>query len=107
MRRFWWLICGCWFLAGCSAFPDISRQPRYHNPFPQLSRVAVLPFYNQSAEPTVDQDKIALAYYNELQLIRGFEVVPVGVTKTLLTASGIHPQCPEDYQKLAQFLDVD
>jgi hypothetical protein len=107
MRRFWWLICGCWFLAGCSALPDISHQPRYHNPFPQLSRVAVLPFYNQSAEPTVDQDKIALAYYNELQAIRGFEVVPVGVTKILMAASGIHPQCPEDYQKLAQFLDVD
>lgn len=73
-------------LAGCSALPQVAHEPRYHNPFPQLTRVAVLPFFNQSAEPTVDQDQVALAYYNELQQIPGFEVVPVGVTKQLLLA---------------------
>ena len=93
--------------AGCSALPDIAHQPQIRNPFPQLSRVAVLPFYNQSAEPTVDQDEIALAYYNELQAIPGFEVVPVGVTKRLLTASGIDPRSPRDFQRLARYLDVD
>ena len=70
-----WLV----VTAGCTAIPDVVHQPQFHNPFPQLSRVAVLPFYNQSAEPTLDQDLVAIAYYNELQAIPGFEVVPVGV----------------------------
>ena len=121
MQRFWWLILGCWCLAGCSALPDITCQPRYHNPFPQLCRVAVLPFFNQSADPTVDQERVAMAYYNELQAIPGFEVVPVGVTKVRLEAirSAIcpDPRSPEqlaklaevmgDFQKLAQEMDVD
>ena len=78
------IIVALLLLSGCSAFPEALREPQYHNPFPQLTRVAVLPFYNQSAEPTVDQDRIALAYYNELQQIPGFEVVPVGVAKQML-----------------------
>jgi hypothetical protein len=83
------------------------HQPQVHNPFPQLSRVAVLPFYNLSAEPTVDQDEVALAYYNELQAIPGFEVVPIGVTKRLVEASGIQLKSPHDFQQLARYLDVD
>ena len=92
---------------GCSALPDIMHEPQIHNPFPQLSRVAVLPFYNQSAEPTVDQDEVALAYYNELQAVPGFEVVPVGVTKRLVEASGIQLTSARDFQELARYLDVD
>jgi hypothetical protein len=106
MRLLCWALIAC-CLSGCSALPDITQQPQYRNPFPQLARIAVLPFYNQSAEPTVDQDKIALAYYTELQSIRGFEVVPVGVTKTLLAASGIDPRSSEDFQRLAQAMGVD
>lgn len=118
-------------VGGCSAFPDIAHQPLYHNPFPQISRVAVLPFFNQSAEPTVDQDQIALAYYNELQQIPGFEVVPVGVTKRYLETyqaqlqlqqvaanstdgqAGSTARLPAveltsaDFPKLARMMDVD
>lgn len=92
---------------GCSAFPEAAHQPLYHNPFPQLSRVAVLPFFNQSADPTVDQDEIALHYFNELQAIRGFEVMPVGVAKQLAAGSGIPLQSPADFQALARYLGVD
>lgn len=92
---------------GCALFPDVMHEPQYHNPFPQLYRVAVLPFGNQSKEPTIDGDAIALAYYNELQAIRGFEVMPVGVTKRLLQASQFEPRTPDDFQKLARFLGVD
>jgi hypothetical protein len=112
MRPLLWCVILGYCLTGCSALPDISHQPRYHNPFPQLSRVAILPFYNLSAEPTVDQDKIALAYYNELQAIRGFEVVPIGVTKAMLSSnapallSGKHIPA-EEFQRLAQILGVD
>jgi hypothetical protein len=93
--------------AGCAAFPDRRVEPQYHNPFPQLHRVAVLPFYNQSAEPTVDGESIALSYYNELQDIPGFEVMPVGVAKQLLIASGIEPRTGSDFQKLARAMNVD
>ena len=81
--------------SGCSLLPDVREEPRYHNPFPQLHRVAILPFYNQSAEPTVDGDRVALAYYNALQEIPGFEVVPIGVAKTFLAGQPREPRTPE------------
>ena len=59
------------------SFPDYAYEPQHHNPFPQLSRVAVLPFNNLSDEPTLDGVAVADAYYNELQQIPGFEVMPV------------------------------
>ena len=107
---YWIAILLC---TGCSAIPDVVHEPQYHNPFPQISRVAVLPFFNQSADPTIDQERIALAYYNELQQIPGFEVVPVGVAKRMLVASGIEAKLNEggvsgeDFQRLAQSMGVD
>jgi hypothetical protein len=95
------------FASGCAAFPDRRVEPQYHNPFPQLHRVAVLPFYNQSAEPTVDGEAVALQYYGELQDIPGFEVMPVGVAKQLMIASGIEPRTGSDFQKLARAVGVD
>jgi hypothetical protein len=94
-------------ITGCSALPDVAHQPLFHNPFPQLHRVAVLPFYNQSAEPTVDQELVALAYYNELKAIPGFEVMPVGVARQLMLATGIEPHTGTDFQQLAAALGVD
>lgn len=93
--------------SGCALWPDIMHEPQYHNPFPQLYRVAILPFANQSKEPTIDGDAVALAYYNELQAVRGFEVMPVGVAKRLVQASGMQLNTPDDFQKLARFLGVD
>ncbi len=92
---------------GCAAIPDKFQQPLFHNPFPQLHRVAVLPFYNQSAEPTVDGDAVAIAYFNHLQAIPGFEVMPVGVAKRMLEATGIEPRSGADFQRLAQMMGVD
>lgn len=70
----------CWFAGGCALVPDARHRERFHNPLPQLHTVAVLPFFNQSSEPTLDQIAVAEAYYAQLQAIPGFEVVPVGVT---------------------------
>jgi hypothetical protein len=94
-------------LPGCAAIPDITHKPRFHNPFPQLYRIAILPFYNQSREPTLDGDSVAIAYYNEMQVIPGFEVMPVGVAKQYLAALRVDPQTGSDYQKLARFMNVD
>ena len=94
-------------LAGCQIFPDKLHEPVYHNPFPQIQKVAVLPFYNQSAEPTVDGEAIAMAYYNELQAVPGFEVMPVGVAKRMLEGSGLEPRTAADFQRLARQMNVD
>jgi hypothetical protein len=72
-----------------------------------LHRVAILPFYNLSAEPTVNQDDVALAYYNELQQVPGFEVMPPGVVKQWLLASRIEVDGSTDMQLLARRLGVD
>jgi hypothetical protein len=92
---------------GCAALPDRMVQPVYHNPFPQLHRIAILPFYNQSDEPTVDGEEVAIAYYNELQAIPGFEVMPVGTAKQMLIASRVDPRSGQDFQRLAQLMSVD
>ncbi len=104
----------CWcvavfplLLGGCAAFPDIRHKPTFHNPFPQLHRVAILPFFNLSAEPTVDTRLVTLAYYQELQKIPGFEVVPPGVVERFLEARQIELSGQTDFQELARQLNVD
>lgn len=94
--------------AGCSSFlPEISRQPTFHNPFPQLQKVAIAPFFNLSTEPTVDGRHVALAYFSELQVIPGFEVIPIGVVEKALEAHQMTLNGPAEARKLAQILDVD
>jgi hypothetical protein len=97
----------CVLSAGCSVLPEIARQPTLHNPFPQLSKVAVAPFFNLTSEPTLDGRRVALAYHNELQLVPGFEVVPVGVVETAMRRHNIALRGPADARRLAQLLEVD
>ena len=93
---------------GCHMiFPDISHQPVVHNPFPQLSRVAVAPFINQSDEPTVDGRQFALAYYGELQAVPGFELVPLGVVEEAIIEYRIDLSSPDEARRLAKVLGVD
>jgi len=97
-------------ICGCGLVPSVSHKPSIHNPFPQLKRVAVLPFFNQSSEPTVDGEAVAEAYYTELQAIPGFEVLPVGVTRNIYVqysqAFG-EPTTGPEFQRLAQTIGVD
>ncbi len=98
---------GALMLAGCSCLPEIAHQPTLHNPFPQLSRVAVAPFFNLSNEPTLDGRKVALAYFNELQLVPGFEVVPLGTVEQAMRDTRNRLAGPDDARRLAQYLGVD
>jgi len=93
--------------AGCSLLPDIAHQPSIHNPFPQLSKVAIAPFFNLSTEPTVDGKRMALAYYAELQSVPGFEVVPINVVEQAIRDNGVELSTPTEARRLAQLLDVD
>jgi hypothetical protein len=93
---------------GCNLIvPDISHQPVVHNPFPQLSKVAVVPFFNQSDEPTVDGREFALAYFAELQAVPGFEVVPLGVVEEAIIDEQIDLSTPAGVRRLADVLEVD
>jgi len=109
----WLLVCCCSFsVSGCTLFPDIRHKPQYHNPFPQLTRVAILPFRNQSQEPTLSGSRVTAAYYAELQSISGFEVLPVGVVESQWLAFETNvlrrpASTSEDFQRFAQFLGVD
>jgi len=95
-------------LAGCSlVLPEISHQPVIRNPFPQLSRVAVAPFFNHSDEPTVDGREVAMAYFAELQRTPGFEVVPVGVVEETIIANRVDLRGPGEARRLAELLGVD
>ncbi len=81
-----------------------------HNPFPQMKRVAVLPFFNQSNNSTIDTDAVAESYYLALQAIPGFEVLPVGVTKAQwlqYARTYGEPSVGADFQRLAQFMNVE
>lgn len=95
---------------GCSLYPVSYQRERIHNPFPQIQRVAVLPFNNQSQNPTVDTELVAEKYYGALQAIPGFEVLPVGVTKTqwmIYSQQHGEPLSGADFQKLADFMGVE
>lgn len=101
-------------LAGCALVPDMRHAPRYHNPFPQLRDVAVLPFFNLSDEPTFDGRRMASAYYAELQAIPGFIVRPVGQTELLWQAFqqrqglvGTANISGETFQQFAREIGVD
>ena len=97
----------CVMLSGCSMLPQMSQQPQLHNPFPQLSKVAVAPFFNLTNEPTLDGRKVAIAYFNELQSVPGFEVVPVGVVETAMHEHKIELRGAAEARRLAQILKVD
>jgi len=90
--------------SGCAFLPEIAHQPTVHNPFPQLSKVAIAPFFNQSTEPSVDGRKFAVAYFNQLQSIPGFEVVPVGVVERLMDDHDITLSHPDEARRLCELL---
>lgn len=103
------LLAGCLLAgSGCTLIlPEVSHQPVLHNPFPQLSRVAVAPFFNQSDERTVDGREFAMAYFGELQSVRGFEVVPVGVVEEAIIRHAVDLSSPGEARRLANLLGVD
>ncbi len=98
------------FATGCVLVPSQRERDVVHNPFPQMKRVAVLSFFNQSSNGTIDTDAVSESYYAALQAIPGFEVMPVGVTKSQwLQYSRAYgePREGADFQRLAQMMGVE
>ena len=100
-------ILACLLFSGCSMLPEVAHQPTLHNPFPQLTKIAIAPFFNQSHEPTLDGRRVAAAYYSELQRVPGFEVLAVGVVERAMERHQIMLRSPADARRLAQLLEVD
>jgi len=94
-------------LAGCGLLPRAVHQANVHNPFPQLTKVAVAPFFNLSTEPSADGRQFALAYFNELQSLPGFEAIPVGVVEQAVRTHHISLANPDEARRLAQILGAD
>ncbi|MCS7305541.1 MAG: hypothetical protein NZ602_10600 [Thermoguttaceae bacterium] len=92
---------------GCAFLPQVAKVPVLENPFPEVRRVAVSPFFNLSEEPTVDGRQFALAYYNALQSVPGFEVIPVGQVERAMREYGINLNSPQEACRLAQILGAD
>ncbi len=102
------IACGVVILVtGCGLLPEVVHQPTIHNPFPQLTKVAVAPFINVSAEPSVDGRQFGIAYFDELQSIQGFEVVPIGTVEAAIRNNHLALTTPADVRHLAQLLEVD
>ncbi len=99
-----WLLVSA---TGCELFPRLAYEPAVFNPFPQLSRVAVAPFFNLSDEPTVDGRRFAQAYFAELQAVPGFDVVPLSVVETAIRDHELEINSPDDARRLARLLAVD
>ncbi|MGI9472440.1 MAG: hypothetical protein ACR2NZ_12945 [Rubripirellula sp.] len=95
---------------GCAFCPEKYQREQVHNPFPQIKRIAVLPFYNQSDEPTINTEMVADQYYAALQAIPGFEVLPVGVAKAQwiqYSRTNGEPTTGHQFQALAQQMGVE
>ena len=108
MREKLLIILSCLLLSGCHLIlPDVSHQPVIRNPFPQLSRIAVAPFFNHSDEPTLNSRDAAMAYFAELQATSGFEVLPLNVVEEAMIAHRIDLSGPGEARRLAQILNVD
>ena len=79
-----------------------------------MKRIAILPFTNQSESPTLDTDVVTSSYYEALQAIPGFEVLPVGVVKRQMQMyASVYKRdsgdiwTAQDFQKLAQAIGVE
>jgi hypothetical protein len=72
-----------------------------------MTTVAVAPFFNLSAEPSVDGRRFALAYYSELQKTSNYQVIPVGIVEAAIRENDLDMSSPADAIKLAGILDAD
>ncbi len=94
-------------MGGCQFLPQVTHQPTVYNPFPQLAKVAVVPFFNMTDQPTLDGERVALAYFTELQAVPGFEVVPVATVQAVIEQHRLQLGSAEEVRRLAQLLEVD
>jgi hypothetical protein len=88
--------------------PIVRDKPTLHNPYPQLTNVAVVPFFNQSGNPKVDSRDFAKYYANELQAVPCFKVIAnETVEKMMIKHKLFKFESADDIRYLGQLLGVD
>lgn len=93
---------------GCEVMPVTRYKPTLHNPFPQLTNVAVVPFYNETGNETVNGREFAKGYANELQRVTGFRVIANEQVEKTMILNELHKlETVDDIRYLAQLLEVD
>ncbi|MCG3181134.1 MAG: hypothetical protein BIFFINMI_03508 [Phycisphaerae bacterium] len=93
------------FLGGCVSPP---ADTHLQSPYPRMRVVAIAPFMNQSGSPYVDPLAVSDIFFSELQMVQGFQVLPVN--RTLQAMAALRMQAvsgPDDLLKLAEFLGAD
>ncbi|MDR2641285.1 MAG: hypothetical protein LBC74_00660 [Planctomycetaceae bacterium] len=109
-----YLLCNYFILillsgfVGCEVLPIVRDKPTLHNPYPQLTNVAVVPFFNQSGNPKVNGRDFAKYYANELQNVPCFKVIAnETVEKMMIKHELFKFESADDIRYLGQLLGVD
>lgn len=94
--------------SGCEIMPVTRLRPVVENPYPEIQTVAVLPFSNQTNDPSVDVMEVARCYAAEVQKIGGFTVISVDTVAAKMKAAGITSlNSVEEVRLLCRILGVD
>ncbi|MGL6196604.1 MAG: hypothetical protein ACRC2T_17465 [Thermoguttaceae bacterium] len=94
--------------SGCQMMPVTRLKPVLKNPYPQYTNIVVVPFVNKTDNPKVDGSFFAQSYAAELQLIPGFDVVPVRAVEEKMQEYGLTKiNGPEDLRYLGRLLGAD
>lgn len=93
-------------LAGCGSKPPVDTH--LVSPYPASRVVAIAPFMNQSGSQDVDSLAVSDIFFSELQMVRGFQVLPVNRTLQAMVALKMRTlNGPADVLRLAEFLGAD
>lgn len=88
--------------------PEKRLKPTLRNPFPQITEVAVVPFFDRTKSQNVDRSEFAQAYANELQKVPGFNVMSVQAVEDVMATAGITKlENADDIRRLGRLLGVE
>lgn len=93
---------------GCEVLPERRLRPTLRNPFPQMTEVAVVPFFDRTKQQNINRTEFAQAYANELQKVSGFNVRAVRDVEEVMLAAGISKlENADDIRYLCRLLGVE
>ncbi|MDR1924250.1 MAG: hypothetical protein LBQ66_07745 [Planctomycetaceae bacterium] len=96
------------FFVGCEVLPTVHNKPTLHNPYPQLTNVAVVPFFNQTGNNKINGREFAKHYANELQSVPCFKVVANETVEKMMLKHELYKfESADDIRYLGQLLGVD
>ncbi|MGL4942523.1 MAG: hypothetical protein ACRC46_04955 [Thermoguttaceae bacterium] len=93
---------------GCEIMPTVRVKPTLHNPYPQLTDIAVVPFFNRTGATDIDGRECARLYAEELQRVPGYRVVAQSLVENAMIENEITRfESADDIRKLGRLLGVE